>query len=458
MKAFDPMQTPPQAFGIRGWDTRDEQGAVSFHYGFDNGLAFREEIDFGRPLPSSGEATRAKFEAALDALGVALGVSYYKAFAPNTIELGAAAGADQIPFFRKLYTKGLAEFAYRNRLGGLDHIEFTASGRAHPPSGMTAADNGSRDAGRIAVLIGGGKDSLVSVEMLRSKADLVLFAVNPKKPILDCADASGLPSIFVSRKLDPLLFELNARGALNGHVPITAIVSLIAVAASYVHGYRTIVLSNERSANEGNVVSNGQDVNHQYSKSIAFEEDFATHLSAHVDPDLSYFSLLRPLSEIHIAQLFSRISRYDHCFTSCNRSFQINPAAPPARWCCDCPKCRFSFLIFATAMAPERLRAIFGADLLAESRQLPGYEELTGLSGHKPWECVGELAESSLALLLLAGRPEWADHSVVKALAPRLRAKMPDMDRVREEFLTPSDRHRLPAQFKDMMDAYLRGG
>jgi len=104
------------------------------------------------------------------------------------------------------------------------------------------------------------------------------------------------------------------------------------------------------------------------------------------------------------------------------------------------------------------LRAIFGADLLAEGRQLPGYEELTGLSGHKPWECVGELAESSLALLLLAGRPEWADHHVVKALAPRLRPKMPDMERVREEFLTPSDNHRLPVRFKDMMDAYIRGG
>jgi UDP-N-acetyl-alpha-D-muramoyl-L-alanyl-L-glutamate epimerase len=454
MKAFDPMQTHPQAFSIRGWETQDEKGAVSFHYGFDNGLAFCETIDFGRPLPASGDARRPNFEAALNALSVALGVSYYKSFVPRTIELGEAAASDQIPFFRKLYTKGLAEFAYRNRLGGLDYIEFSVTGHARRP----LADNGEQDAGRVAVLVGGGKDSLVSVEMLRAKADLVLFAVNPKKPILECAEASGLPSVFVSRKLDPALFDLNARGALNGHVPITAIVSLIAVAASYVHGYRTIVLSNERSANEGNVISDGQDVNHQYSKSIEFEDDFAHFLSAYVDPELSYISLLRPLSELHIAQLFSRVSRYDHCFTSCNRSFQINPAAPPARWCCDCPKCRFSFLIFATAMAPERLRAIFGADLLGESRQLAGYEELTGLSGHKPWECVGELAESSLAALLLAGRPEWADHEVVKALAPRLRAKMADIERVREEFLTPSDNHRLPVRFKDMMDAYIRGG
>jgi hypothetical protein len=456
MKAFDPEQTPPRAFSIRGWETQDEKGAVSFHYGFDNGLAFRETIDFGRPLPPSGDAGRAKFEAALDALGAALGVSYYKAFAPKSIELGEAAGADQIPFFRKLYTKGLAEFAYRNRLGDLGYIEFSATGHARRPS-APGPEHGRQDAGRVAVLVGGGKDSLLSVEMLRSKHDLVLFAVNPKKPILECAQASGLPSVFVSRTLDPALFALNARGALNGHVPITAIVSLIAVAASYVHGFRTIVLSNERSASEGNVVSDGQDVNHQYSKSIAFEEDFAAYLSAYVDPELSYFSLLRPLSELHIAQLFSRISRYDACFTSCNRAFQINPAAPPARWCRDCPKCRFSFLIFATAMAPDRLRAIFGADLLDESRQLPGYEELTGLSGHKPWECVGELAESSLAALLLAGRPEWAGHAVVEALAPRLRAKMPDMERVREEFLTPGERHRLPARFKDTMDAYLRG-
>ncbi len=456
MSATDPLPSQPEAFFIRGWDADDEAGAASFYYGFDNGLEFCEQVNFGRSLPSSASALRRPFEAALNALAAAMGASYYKAFVPKTLVVeGVASDADQLAFFKKLYVNGLAEFAYRNGLGDLRHIEFASAGG--PAHGTTAQRASSSLPAKTAVLIGGGKDSLVSVEALRQgREDMVLFAVNPKKPIIDCVEASGLPSIFISRQLDKKLFDLNARGALNGHVPITAIVSLIAAAASYVHGYNAIVLSNERSANEGNVTHGDFEINHQYSKSIDFESDLRRYIEKYIDGGLDYFSLLRPLSEFHIAQLFAKSDRYDACFTSCNRSFKLNQVGgPPPRWCCDCPKCRFTFLILATAMAPERLMRIFGRDLLNEEPQIEGYRELTGLSGHKPWECVGELAESGAAFILLSRRPEWASHAVVKELSPRLQTLLPDPEPVLQSLVTPSARHHLPDRFKGMLDAYL---
>jgi hypothetical protein len=305
--------------------------------------------------------------------------------------------------------------------------------------------------------VGGGKDSLVSVEMLRAGGEpMTLFAVNPKKPILDCADASGLPFAKVARHLDPQLFALNAQGALNGHVPITAIVSFIALAASFVEGFDAVILSNERSADQGNMVADGREVNHQYSKTTAAERDIAAMIAAHVHADLAYFSLLRPLSEAQIATLMARETRYDRAFTSCNRAFQINPKTPPARWCGDCPKCRFSFLMLAAPMGRPRIEAVFGKNMLDDECQLVGYEELVGLSGHKPWECVGEIAESGAALLRLADDPAWSDTAIPRALAPRLRPLMPDPDEVWKTLMTPAPDHRLPARYEAMLDAYVR--
>ncbi len=455
------MNDSPGAFTFREWDADEASGDVRFHYAFDNGMEFCETVSFNAPLPSRDSPHRRYFDSAVDALSIAAGISYYKAFLPRRISLSQGRlTASQRNFFQKLYVNGLGEFGYRNQINVSERINFLAdegpSGSAEAPP-LAAKEVVPPLPRRSAVLIGGGKDSIVSVEALRSAGEpLVLFAVNPKRPIIACAEAASLPFISVSRRIDPRLFQLNDLGAFNGHVPITAIVSLIAVAGSFVHGYDTVVLSNERSANEGNVAFDGHIVNHQYSKTVEFERDLRAYLSAHVFEGLTYFSMLRPLSELHIARLLARTERYDTSFSSCNRSFRILQPQMEKRWCCDCPKCRFTFLALATVMPPERLLNIFGADILNDASQIAGYEELTGLSGHKPWECVGEIAESSVAMLQLAERPAWSDSLVVSTLAPRLQRMIRDPGKVQADLLTPDhDNHCMPKRYEEMLDAYI---
>lgn len=427
--------------------------------------AFTETIVFHKPLPGAGSPLRAPFEAALSLLHLAAGVSYYKTSLPPRLRVESASlDAELRAFLQRLYVNGLGEFGVRNGVDVAQRIDFL---NAQDASLKDASRKDASGAGapspsraplprRSAVLIGGGKDSLVSVEALRRGGEpMLLFAVNPKKPILDCAQASGLPFARVERQLDPLLFELNRRGALNGHVPITAIVCFIALAAAFVEGFDAIVLSNERSADQGNLVAHGREVNHQYSKTTGAERDIARMIESRVHADLACFSFLRPLSEAHIASLMARETRYDGAFTSCNRAFQLNPAAPPARWCGDCPKCRFSFLMLARPMGRARIEAAFGKNMLEDESQLAGYEELMGLSGHKPWECVGELAESGAALALLAEDPEWAQAAIVRALNPRVRALMPDPAQVWRTLMTPSPDHRLPPRYEAMLHDYL---
>lgn len=444
----------PDTFIFSGVEIDEPAREARLRYAIGDAYAFTERLAFDAPLPAKGSPLRAPFEAALETLHLAAGVSYYKTCLPPKIAApGAALSDDQRQFFQTLYVDGLGEFGVRNGIDVSARVDFL---NATCATGAPRAASAPPLPRRSAVLVGGGKDSLVSVEALRAGGEpMTLFAVNPKKPILDCAEASGLPFAKVTRHLDPLLFELNAKGAWNGHVPITAIVSFIAVAASFVEGFDTVVLSNERSADQGNVVAHGREVNHQYSKTTAAEHDIAAMIARHIHRDLAYFSLLRPLSEAHIAALMARSTRYDSAFTSCNRSFQINPKAPPARWCGDCPKCRFSFLMLAQPMGRARIECVFGKNMLDDASQLAGYEELVGVSGHKPWECVGEIAESGAALLRLADDPQWRETAVVQALGPRVRALMGDPSDVWRALMTPSSDHRLPPRFESMLHDFL---
>jgi UDP-N-acetyl-alpha-D-muramoyl-L-alanyl-L-glutamate epimerase len=441
----------PTCFDFLGWEADETSGEVRLHYAFAGGESFCETLQFGAALPDTQSPLRPGFAAALDALHLAAGISYYKAYLPPRMRIvGRELANEARDVFQTLYCRGLGEFSARNRIKAWERVNFPYTDDITP---QVPPANLAR---RTAVLLGGGKDSLVSIEALRAVDEpMVLFAVNPQRPMVECADAAGLPLITVRRRLDEKLFALNAAGALNGHVPVTAIVSLIALAGAFVHGYDTVVLSAERSADEGNLVYEGRNVNHQYSKTLDFERLLGDYAARNICPTLSYFSLLRPLSELHIANLMARNERYDATFTSCNRAFVLRETGERKRWCCDCPKCRFAFLILAGAMGRPRVERVFGRNLLDDPAHLDGYRELVGLAGHKPWECVGEIAESAAALLRLSEADDWHACATVAALAPALRAHMPNWHEIETALMTPSAVHRLSQRYERILNAYL---
>ncbi|MFW5832921.1 MAG: endonuclease domain-containing protein [Pseudomonadota bacterium] len=433
-------------FVLEPWHLDDATGRLRLPYRFDDEAPLVETIDLGAPAIPLDPTRRALAERLAAYLQAAAGVSYYKAKLPPVLDL-AASGLDAAAagFVQRLYVNGLGEFAHTNGLDLRGHIDIVGVG---PDLAPLRADLPHR----ALVPVGGGKDSLVTVEALRrSCQDQTLFAVNPKGPILATMEASGLPSLTVTRRLDPGLFALNAAGFWNGHVPITAIVSLIALLAAVWHGFDRVVMSNERSADAANLVVDGFAVNHQWSKSWAFEQDLRAELARAISPDLDWFSLLRPLSELAIARRFAAETRYDTSFSSCNRNFHLQGGGPARRWCRDCPKCRFVFLALAPFVARPRLLAIFDGDLLDDPDQTAGFAELAGLEGHKPFECVGETGEAAAALLLLADRAEWADRAVVRALAPQLGPHRARLEAHLEVALRPEGPHAIPPDLSEVL-------
>ena len=418
-----------------------ETGVARLVYAFDEGPELTETVTIPG-APFALDATRAQaVEQAVRLLHLITGVSYYKAAVPNEIRIeGYAIDAATAVLMEQVYVHGLGEFAYRNGLSLHGRVRFPVATQAPAP----AAAAGLREHALVA--IGGGKDSLVSIEALRGAGvDQTVTWIGGSQLIAACAARTGLPTLNIGRALAPELFEYNRQGAWNGHIPVTAINSAIMVLAALLHGVDQVVFSNERSASYGSMIPGTGEVNHQWSKGWAFESAFGAYVQSHVAADLQYYSLLRPLSELAVARQFARTDHYDAHFSSCNRNFHLLGERPTNRWCGVCPKCHFVFLALAPFMPKPRLVGIFGRNLLDDANQTGGFDALLEYQDHKPFECVGEGQESRAAMAALGDRPEWREDALVARFNREIRPQLDPAELAIAPLLEVGDEHRIPA-------------
>lgn len=446
MTAFDKHQVATFRF-VRC--TLDEStGVVQLVYAFDNGPELVETVTIpGAPFVLDGARAQA-VEQALRLLHLFAGVSYYKAAVPDDVRIDSyAIDADTAALVEAVYLNGLGEFAYRNGLNLRGRFRLPVQGEA-----VAAAAAGLREHALVA--IGGGKDSLVSIEALRALGiEETVTWIGGSQLIRACAERTGLPTLNIGRVLAPELFELNRQGAWNGHIPVTAVNSAIMALAALLQGVNQVVFSNERSASYGSQIPGTGEVNHQWSKGWAFEQAFGEHLEKHVAADLQYYSLLRPLSELAVARQFARSDFYDAHFSSCNRNFHILGERPVNRWCGVCPKCHFVFLALAPFMPKTRLVRIFGRNLLDDAEQAGGFDALLEFQDHKPFECVGEGRESRAAMATLASRPEWSEDVLVKRFIQEIQPQLDAAELSVEPLLVLEGEHRIPAAIWERLRA-----
>jgi hypothetical protein len=412
--------------------------------------------------PDFDAAKAAAVDAALRLLHLIAGVSYYKAAAPSVIEIADGlldeATADVVA---SVYEHGLGEFAYRNGLTLRGHIAWPRGASAQPAAPVLglARRDGIGGSGpwpfRALVAIGGGKDSLVSIEALRALGASPTVAWIGSSPLIRaCAERTGLPTLNITRALAPELFAFNREGALNGHIPVTAVNSAILVLAALLTGHGSVVFSNEHSASYGSLIPGTGEVNHQWSKGWAFERDFAAIVRAQVAADFDYVSLLRPFSELAVARQFARLDHYDAHFSSCNRNFHLLGEKPTQRWCGACPKCHFVFLALAPFMPKPRLLGIFGRNLLDDAALAAEYDALLEIEGHKPFECVGEGRESRAAMAALAASPAWREDALVARFAATQYAALEASALAMPPLLAPQGEHGLGESRMEALRAY----
>ncbi len=448
------MTTTPSrghVFTYLGYQLDPGLNLLTCRYRLDD-REFREEIGF----PGGGDWTSPAVTETARLLFLLAAVSYYKASAPPVIDLGDTAVTDrERDFLREFYVDGLGEFAYR-----LDPpIDLSDLEIVGPRLERTGSVTFQPRPGSPLLPFGGGVDSIVSAELLKPRAPgAALFVVTRPgdrfTAIERPAAVSGLPIVRAERLIDEQILRSAELGFLNGHVPVTGIISAIAVMAAALTGRDAVVMSNEWSASVGTVQVDDRSINHQYSKSEAFEAGFRSVLAEAIDGAPDYFSLLRPYTELWIARRFGGLEQYFDTFRSCNRAFSIDPARRLDHWCGTCDKCCFIDLILAPFVDAAALRAVFawrssadqapGVEPLDNPALLPKFHTLLGLSPEtKPWECVGDVQECQVAAQLAVQRPDRGDSPVLQQLSSATVADLAAM----QDLLRPVGRHFVPDRY-----------
>lgn len=430
-------------FAGRTFDPVTGQASFSYEISGKESFSFTEKVSF--PLGFK-EYDATAFERALDALALMLGISYWKLFCPKTIEIRFKQfSRKEAEFWNTVYTKGLGEFFYRNQIDfrGLVNFPHSENAAVSKPEARLLGAKGTL------ILVGGGKDSSVSFELAKkSGIPLTQFVVNSDRIKDAVMDISGGPRLIANREIDSLLFDLVKRDDVyKGHVPATAIVQAIALCASILYGFDYVVASNEESASYGNVSYLGEEINHQWSKSLEYEKLWQKYVTDFVTPAVLPFSLLRPLSELKIIQLFARHSKYFPAFSSCNKNFTIKDKQT-VRWCNDCPKCAFVFAGLAAFLPREKVEGIFGENLFAKKELIPLYRELLGLEKIKPFECVGTPEEVRLMLWLSSEKGNYKTDVVMSMFECDCRDMIPEIKNSMKKLLSIGSLETIPEAFK----------
>lgn len=367
------------------------QLSAKFHFNLADQYSFHPIISIPvndkikNRMISSGDLENLLFH-----IGMVELISYWKAACPSKVIIKPQYLTDeQVQWWKKLYFHGLGEFFYLNSINVTmdDFMQIECTGTRHSdPMHLPLNDS-------MIIPVGGGKDSAVTLELLDFLEENIALMINPVKAALDVATVKGYAKdqiIGIHRTIDPALLDLNNKGFLNGHTPFSALVAFVSLLAAALTGRRFIALSNESSANEPTI--EGTTINHQYSKSVEFETDFRDYVRKWITPEIQYFSFLRPLSELQIARLFSGFPHFFDVFRSCNAGSKTNT------WCGKCSKCLFTMIILSPFIEEEKLINIFGKDLLNDQNLLGIFNELTGRSAIKPFECIGTVDEVNAAL------------------------------------------------------------
>jgi hypothetical protein len=440
------MRGSKTVFIYKDWRHDPKRGVISFSYQMQRG---KETLDFTDTLTyqtkSLAHPPAELIEHICNALHIALGISYWKLYAPKKIVLeNRMLSRAEADFWNTVYTKGLGEFFYKNQIDFRGRVIFPydKSVTVPKPVRFAAPD-------RSLLLLGGGKDSLVSAELLaKHKKPFTPFLLNDSRIQNDTLHILKKSPILIRHTLDPKLFSLNARAdTYNGHIPISLIYALTGTLAATLHGYRYVIASNEASADYGNVRWHGATINHQWSKSLEFERMFQTYAKTFLSPPVTYFSLLRPLTEAKITELFAAHKKYFTVFSSCNRNFKIRGSLRGKHWCKECPKCAFVFSMLAAFLPKKEVIKIFGKNLFADQKLLPTYEELLGIRGFKPFECVGTPEETAYAFLCVHERGEFRDTPAMRLFTQKILPKVTDKAKLKRQALIISHKHAIPKPF-----------
>lgn len=358
---------------------------------------------------------------------------------PRTLDLGPYAHHHTRALerlWRHVFERVWAQWRYENNLPDERGPEWLSQPVAE------GARPGRRDRGAEQVLVfcGGGKDSLVAMKLLEragvpfsslSYAASIYGSAHHQFSLLDALLEHATPhqrhrQIVLDDFLESPVIELFGEelgvSTLTAAETPSSLFGALPVLLD--RGYPYAVLGHEASANRGNLVweRTGEEVNHQWGKSFAAESLLDAYVRGELVEDVGMFSVLMPIHDVVIFELLRRDVQALPATHSCN-------VRKP--WCCRCPKCAYVWLGYLAHLPAAPVRALFPEPLLEAPANQGFFHDMMGLGAHTPFECIGQIEESRLALALCKAQGRLGPQGL--ALAERVPAL--EVPSVLERFL-----------------------
>ncbi|MFQ5452221.1 MAG: hypothetical protein ACE5DQ_01535, partial [Candidatus Paceibacterota bacterium] len=425
------------------YEINRRERSISFYYRVEfeaeDSETFEEKLLFSKDVPID-YYQHENLNVLLRQLHLILGVSYYKLWCPPELIIeNNFLDKSLAQFWNTVYTKGLGEFFYKNQIDYRGLINFPFTKEQFQPLRLKSRGNSAL------VGVGGGKDSIVAAETVQ-EAGVEFATWNLGFPVQEKAsEYIGVTSISVKRELDQRMIDLSKTDEVyKGHIPPSAIYAFISLLLSYLYGFKYLVFANEKSSDYGNVDYLGTEINHQWSKSREFEDLFRDYVRRTISVDIEYFSLLRPFYEIEIVRRFSKLDKYFHLFSSCNRNFTIEESITGRLWCCKCEKCAFVFALMAAFFNKKKLIGIFGEDLFAKKSLIDTYRDLLGVKDIKPFDCVGTPEEIKVAFHMARGKREYKGEVAMQMFEKEVLPDIKDIKKLKDKVFSYGDYSNIP--------------
>ena len=366
-----------------------EDGVITLRYALDDKIEFVEQFELpeGTQVPPE---TRPRIEGLLALLHWVAGVSYFKTAVPGTVrcETGIPLPATAT-LLRALYSEGLGEFAFTNRLPSLPRPAFPSSGTGPAPKAPQATPR------RVLVPIGGGKDSVVALEIVRASrlTTIALFSVGDAPPIAATAEVAGLARLLVRRRLIAGAVRAQpTRGAQRARPDHRDRVLRRARSPPSCTGSTRSRWPTSARPRSGNV-EHGR---HRGEPPVQQERRVPSALLraavAEAPDDVDDFSVLRRASELAIARAFAATGRSTTTRSrAATRSSASTRAARRRRGAATARSAASSSSRSRRSCDARATARVFGARPAGRpGRRSPAFALLTATGGHKPFECVGE--------------------------------------------------------------------
>ena len=171
-------------------------------------------------------------------IGLAEIPSYWKATcSPDILIKAGTLDKEQINYWEKTLLKGMGEFYFVN------NIDFTEKNFINIKTESSEKVKRGVFKERIKnektiIPVGGGKDSIVTIEALMGKIRTNVLMLNKIKCDEDVAKRAGYRDpITIDRNMDQKLKCLNSKGFLNGHNPFSTYLAFISISCAVLFHY-----------------------------------------------------------------------------------------------------------------------------------------------------------------------------------------------------------------------------